>query len=199
MSGIFVGYSDRVDGALFYCPHTKQTYETADYKLAPSLPTGAFFRLPYDGGLFFGLYDSPLTTPEPFPPGSSVSYLAPSATAPVPAHVISVPLSPTASGRPVVDASPSYRLRLSDGALVDAAADALSPREDDPAPSPSSAPTTTAPSGSPPLPSWLKHDAKVSYVLDGHTATGKLEHSSSGWTFVVPSRHGRRSQRFPIH
>ena len=44
MSGIFVGYSDRVDGAVFYCPHTKRTYETADYKMAP---TGAFFRLPY--------------------------------------------------------------------------------------------------------------------------------------------------------
>ena len=148
MSGIFVGYSDRVDGALFYCPHTKQTYETADYKLAPSLPTGAFFHLPYDGGLFFGLYDSPLTTPEPFPPGMSVSYLAPSASAPVPAHVISVPLSPTASGRPVVDSSPSYRLRLSDGTFVDAAADALSPREADPPPSPSSPASVTSPTTS---------------------------------------------------
>ena len=126
MSGLFVGYSDRVDGAMFYCPHTKQVYETADYKLAPSLPPGAFFRLPYDGGLYFGLCDSPLTTPEPFPPGSEVSYLAPSASTPVRAHVLAVPLSPTASGRPVVDTSPSYRLRLADGSLIDADADALS-------------------------------------------------------------------------
>ena len=69
MQGIAIGRCRKSYGLLFYCPHTKHTYSSSDYKLDEGRSTPNTFNLKYDGGIFVGLYDqnSCHTAVEPYP------------------------------------------------------------------------------------------------------------------------------------
>ena len=82
MQGIALGRSEKTNGYIAYCPHTKQFYDTVDFKLDEGRDTATAFGLKYDGGLFFGLYDGPCIPQgtEPYPEGTPVVYKADNGT-----------------------------------------------------------------------------------------------------------------------
>ena len=74
LTGISVGQSDTSNGLLVYNPITKELYTTSIYKMDEVNATKTYFNLPYDGGMFSGIYstDTHLTIPENFPIGTFV-------------------------------------------------------------------------------------------------------------------------------
>jgi len=104
VQGIALGRCRKSDGTIFYSPHSKELYISSDYKLDEGRHTPTVFNLPYDGGIFVGLYNHyHSSTFEPFLEGASVNY--PIKMNPLSSHttlmrgtVISVPIPPQRSG-----------------------------------------------------------------------------------------------------
>jgi len=104
IQGIALGRCRKSDGTIFYSPHSKELYISSDYKLDEGRHTPTVFNLPYDGGIFVGLYNHyHSSTFEPFLEGASVNY--PIKINPLSSHttlmrgtVISVPIPPQRSG-----------------------------------------------------------------------------------------------------
>jgi hypothetical protein len=123
MQGIAIGRCRQSDGLLFYCPHNREIYSSADYKLDEGLSTPNLFNLRYDGGIFVGLYNraDPNQAPEPYPEGTKVVYITTLQGKKVRMRgfVVSVPLSEDCNALPSgpID-EPPYKVRLVDGSIV---------------------------------------------------------------------------------
>ena len=73
LQGIAIGWCKQSNGLLFYSPHSKEIYQSSDYKLGEGRCVPASFNLKYDGGLFVGLYNgSPNIRTELFPEGAPI-------------------------------------------------------------------------------------------------------------------------------
>jgi hypothetical protein len=76
LTGIAIGRSADSNAMEFFHPITNAIYTSADYRLDSGQTTAATFpQLRYDGGLVLGLYISPSSTSEPFPPHREVFLL----------------------------------------------------------------------------------------------------------------------------
>ncbi len=133
MQGMALGRCRKSDGMIFYCPHTKQTYTSSDYKLDEGRNTPNAFNLCFIGGIFVGLYNpsTPNSSIEPYPEGTQVSFPTQSSSdhsTPVlmrGTH-ISVPIPCPNTPIPASDAtSPPYVVHLVDGSVHQVSPDVL--------------------------------------------------------------------------
>jgi hypothetical protein len=132
MQGIAIGRCRKTDGMLFYSPHSKEIFTSSDYKLDEGRHTPTAFNLPYDKGIFIGLYNHHNSSLiEPYPEGTPVSYptkIHPSSDHTTFMHgmVISVPIPHPQSHIPLSaqEASP-YTIRLIDSSIHQVSPDLL--------------------------------------------------------------------------
>ncbi len=101
-SGIAIGWCRKLDGLLFYYPHTKTIYSSGDYKLDEGRNTPNTLNLHNECGIFVGLYGiiSASTQVEPYAQGTSVvwhvEYINKNIVK-IHGTVISVPIPPNTS------------------------------------------------------------------------------------------------------
>ena len=177
MAGIAVGWSDVANGLLIYNPITKELYTTSIYKIDEHQQTQSYFNLPYDGGMFSGLYSKDMkhTSPENYPIGTAVKI--PSNTGSQHGYVLAVPTASTSSQ---IDTDPLYTIKYLTGGTTTVPASAMDSyinRSPDPV-------QIT-------LPSWLRHDSKVRYTIGNITHQGRLHLGSQNkWFFVVHNKLG---------
>ena len=116
------------DGLLLYCPHTKQTDSSSDYKLDEGRSTPNTYNLQYDGEIFVGLYDHCPTASqtESYPEGTSVAMAVTDrgvtgtgAIIWIRGTVISVPIPVSGAQLPAsASDAPPYVIRLIDGSIM---------------------------------------------------------------------------------
>jgi hypothetical protein len=189
MQGIALGRCRKSDGMIFYSPHSKELYVSSDYKLDEGRQPLTAFNLPYDGGIFVGLYThNHSSTYEPFPEGTSVSYptkLHPSSstTTFMRGAVISVPIPQKNRGIPLSDQDASlYIIRLTDSSVYQVSPDVLE----------TFVTPTKGNTHKIRFPSWLGNHQKVMYLHEGIYVKGVMEWclDTNLWHFSQRCKNG---------
>jgi hypothetical protein len=196
LQGIAIGRCRQSDGLLFYCPHTREIYSSADYKLDEGLSTPNLFNLRYDGGIFVGLYNAKDKTQghEPYPQGTPVVYgtTLHGKKVKMRGSVISVPIPSADQGIPETANSASpYKIRLVDGTII-----AVPPCTMDLIVDFSSSSTTNTYA----IPKWLQENQRVMFLRDGEYSKGTMEFNldSKTWQVAQRRRNGDEVWKMPL-
>ena len=183
MQSILLGRSERADGYILYSPHTKEFYVSSECKIDQRSCTPTTFNLIYDGGIFFGLYDSSPVAQgvEPYPPGTTVFRTAEDGSK-IPGAVTSVPLPSSAKCLPdSTSTSNFYSVKMKNGETI-----LLSPDDMDI--------IMNYKAGTKPpvkFPRWIHKDGKVMMFHNNNYLKGYLDHDDDkGWTFQIRKRNG---------
>ncbi len=170
MQGIAIGRCRKSDGMLFYCPHTREIYTSADYKLDEGASTATLFNLRYDGGIFVGLYNSGDKTQatEPYPEGTSIIWVTKIGSKKVRMRgtVISVPLPSDDTALP--DNShleATYKIKWVDGCIYSVPPAMMDDIVDFP---------DLTKRHNFTFPAWLQTNQKVMYLRDGEYIKGLM-------------------------
>ena len=182
LQAILLGRAFQSDGYLLYSPYTKEFYLTGDCKIDKGNSTATAFNLKYDGGMFFGLYDSSHISngTEPYPPGTTVTFTdidnkkmtGTVVTCPLPDHDKGFPSSSSTCA--------NYSIKMTSGKTITLSAEALDlimdSRHDE---------SKTS------MPKWIHTDAKVMFFHKNNYHKGWLSYNEDdGWEFQVRRRNG---------
>jgi hypothetical protein len=201
LDGIAVGRDAQTNTILFYNPLTKSYYRPQAWTLDETrLPISHWpSHIKYDGSLHCGRYHhrtDPL--PEPFPPGTRVvlsrngkDMKGTVSNIPILSHpLLHTAASPAPSEDTPADVDSKYVIQLDDGTTTECDFSELAPPEQTQLTSPS--PMAPDPQSS--LPTWLRHDCKVTMDARGAFHKGYIEYSKEGgFKFVV--RKNPRSRK----
>ena len=191
MQAVLLGRSEKADGFILYSPHTKEFYVSSECKIDMKACTPTTFNLVYDGGLFFGLYDSSPVVEgvEPYPPGTTV-FRKNGTDSTISGTVTSVPLLSNAKSIPDYSFTTNfYSVKMSSGETV-----LLSPDDMDMI-------MNTKIAKSPPskLPRWIYKDGKVMMFHNKNYLKGYLDfHEENGWSFQIRKRNGDVRWELPL-
>ena len=127
LQAILIGRAPQSDGYLLYSSYTKEFYVTGNCKIDKGNSTATAFNLKYDGGMFFGLYDSSHISNgvEPYPPGTTVFFndvnnnktTGTVITCPLPDHDKGFPSSSSTCA--------NYSIKTTSGDIISLSAEAL--------------------------------------------------------------------------